>query len=397
MTRSALPQNWQKSTQTGIGVFKSMSGWTKSTAGETVIEVNNSYYMSGGTSLRFHSPASPCVGWVPINITFGVAPNLSMRVYRPAGIATTPTITVLFSSSVDLAPYFYQLVPISYEGWGTYYLPSNNWTAGGGTNDWGVAQRGFKIAASNATAISSDVYIDEIYYNRNEIPTLILSFDDGYSSQYTVAYPYMAARGIPGTCYVVKDYVVAGASLTLAQCQTMYAAGWDICNHSTSHAYFDGLTDEAAGDEYTECQEWLSESGFNRSKDYFAWPGGLYTDAKISIIQSLGCNTARWTSGYHYSHPEGRGMCLLPGMRFSCLDSLATMKTYIDNAKRYGTSICIYMHDIVESPSGASQTSIANFQALIDYVVDSRIKTVTASEWYNGMTNPRYRSLPPTR
>ena len=66
---------------------------------------------------------------------------------------------------------------------------------------------------------------------------IIFTFDDGKTSQYLLAMPILEAAGFKGTAYVYRDSIVAGQSgtMNLTQLRDLYAKGWDIGNHTTSH------------------------------------------------------------------------------------------------------------------------------------------------------------------
>lgn len=88
----------------------------------------------------------------------------------------------------------------------------------------------------NSAMGGGSVAFSSLYYKRKAKPKVIVGFDDNWSSQYSEAFTYMSRRGIPGTIYAVQDYVGASNYMTLAQLQEVYAAGWDIGNHTKTHS-----------------------------------------------------------------------------------------------------------------------------------------------------------------
>jgi hypothetical protein len=69
---------------------------------------------------------------------------------------------------------------------------------------------------------------------------------------------------------------------------------------------------------------------------------------------------------------------------------------HIDNAIKDGTTIIFLCHRLLAN-AGETATAIADFKALVDYVVERGIDVVSVDEWYEGLTNPRYRSIPLSR
>ena len=60
----------------------------------------------------------------------------------------------------------------------------------------------------------------------------VITFDDGFESTYTIAFPLMQQYGIKGTVYVVPDWLGAPGYLTLAELTEMHNAGWTIASHT---------------------------------------------------------------------------------------------------------------------------------------------------------------------
>ncbi len=68
--------------------------------------------------------------------------------------------------------------------------------------------------------------------------SLLLTFDDGWKSVYTDAFPILREFGYPFTLYLYKNYVDGGGkALTTPMIQEMVAAGATLGSHSVSHPY----------------------------------------------------------------------------------------------------------------------------------------------------------------
>lgn len=85
---------------------------------------------------------------------------------------------------------------------------------------------------------SGEVTFDHLYYERRATPQIVISFDDNWLTQYTEAFPYMAQRGVPGTIYAIQETVNLSRYMSLQDLKTVYAAGWDIANHTADHMGF---------------------------------------------------------------------------------------------------------------------------------------------------------------
>ena len=63
---------------------------------------------------------------------------------------------------------------------------------------------------------------------------VVVTFDDGYLSQYTHAKPVLRRLGWPGVLYLEGKNLGAGG-LTTRQVQAMIAAGWEVGAHTLTH------------------------------------------------------------------------------------------------------------------------------------------------------------------
>ena len=68
--------------------------------------------------------------------------------------------------------------------------------------------------------------------------SVLLTFDDGWKSVYTDAYPVLKEFGFPFTLFLYKNYVDGGGkALTTPMIQEMIAGGASIGSHSVTHPY----------------------------------------------------------------------------------------------------------------------------------------------------------------
>jgi peptidoglycan/xylan/chitin deacetylase (PgdA/CDA1 family) len=64
---------------------------------------------------------------------------------------------------------------------------------------------------------------------------VVLTFDDGYLSQYRTAARSLRARGWPGVLNLQVDRLGAPGGLTRRQVRRMLADGWELDSHTLSH------------------------------------------------------------------------------------------------------------------------------------------------------------------
>jgi peptidoglycan/xylan/chitin deacetylase (PgdA/CDA1 family) len=122
----------------------------------------------------------------------------------------------------------------------------------------------------------------------NCVPTVSITFDDGYAENCDKAIPWLIEHKIPVTYFVTSDNILSGRAYphdlerkcplppnTVAEIQAMSDAGIEIGAHTRSHADLgrieshQELTDEIVGSKYD------LEALIDRPVRYFAFPYGL--------------------------------------------------------------------------------------------------------------------------
>lgn len=95
--------------------------------------------------------------------------------------------------------------------------------------------------------------------NRFLRPMLTFSFDDGYASDYHIAFDILAQNGIRGTFYVIGDRVDKSPHLHKTHIKEMADAGQEIGSHTVTHPELPNLTDEELIAELRGSKEFLQD------------------------------------------------------------------------------------------------------------------------------------------
>lgn len=141
----------------------------------------------------------------------------------------------------------------------------------------------------NYTPISLREYIDYVLCDdgSKNIPddSIIVTFDDGYSSNYEIAYPILKELEIPATIFVVTDTVgeqagggvVNYSHFTWEQAREMEDSGLiEIQSHTAGHVR---MTTKERGEEFRQLRKskYEIEKNLGRTCDMIAYPYGDYT------------------------------------------------------------------------------------------------------------------------
>ncbi|HYB44823.1 MAG TPA: polysaccharide deacetylase family protein [Candidatus Methylomirabilis sp.] len=152
------------------------------------------------------------------------------------------------------------------------------------------------LKANGYRVISLADFVEFSHLNR-QLPqkSVVLTFDDGYKSFKTYAYPILKELGFTATLFVYTDYVGAGRNaFTWPELRDLAAEGFDIEAHSKSH----GDLRRAAGEpdaqyarrmqaELGVPQE-LFKKNLGQARPIIAFPYGSWDESLLSKLPEYG-------------------------------------------------------------------------------------------------------------
>ncbi len=133
-----------------------------------------------------------------------------------------------------------------------------------------------------------DKQVGLLNINDSGMPDVVITFDDGHISNYDIAMPLLAERGLSAYLFVTGDFVdnrphFCGAE----QLAKMADNGIEIGSHGMTHRFFDDLSDADAERELRQSMVQLaSQSG--QQIQSISFPGGRYSQRTLEIARSAG-------------------------------------------------------------------------------------------------------------
>jgi len=296
--------------------------------------------------------------------------------------------------------------------WRTIMLPRRNYvgTASETLKAWcsTIANRGFTTTAISFERVSGSTE-KEVYYLGGVSTELIdkakivISWQNMQAGSYATAVPAMKAHGWKGVAFVQGE--LHSVSPYIERLTALYAAGWDISNHSWEHITLGSwATEQDVIYDMCKQRRWAMDCGFIRGINFVAYPGTvcrLEDDNGADVLDpffTMGRGRGYRKDFYNGSYGSNDGYTpIVPNdnMNISHVAATAGSNTDYDSSDAkvdlaetvldQGV-LHVYFHDINESPN-AIQTHTNWWTA---FVVDlaareaaGEIEVITMTDWWN--------------
>lgn len=223
----------------------------------------------------------------------------------------------------------------------------------------------------------------------SQVPTVLLTCDDGYDELHDWLAPACKERGIPLSLSIDAGYIDTAGYMTTAQLAELMAdeSGlFEATNHGKLNQSYAtvGLTQYLAN--MAECDALLASVGApENGRKCAVYVQGSYDATLIASLRALGYRSAREVGSS--TGQRGRGVIAayrgnevlsLPALcNLQSGVSVATVTGYIETAKARNNAVCAIMgHKF--GASAATQKWIAGYDAthgmlnLLDYLADER-------------------------
>jgi len=121
-----------------------------------------------------------------------------------------------------------------------------------------------------------------------DIPDVVITFDDGHVSNFDIAMPLLAERGLSAYLFVTSDFVGKRAHFcNPQQLRKMAESGMEIGSHGVTHRFFNDLNDTDAERELRQSMQQLSEQSGTKVKS-ISYPGGRYNQRTLELSRAAG-------------------------------------------------------------------------------------------------------------
>ncbi|HBK86802.1 MAG TPA: polysaccharide deacetylase [Firmicutes bacterium] len=148
---------------------------------------------------------------------------------------------------------------------------------------------------------------------------IILTFDDGYKSDYELVFPTLRTYGFRAVHFLYVKKVDHANGLTPEEIAELLAAGHEIGNHTYNHIELHTASQQGLVKETEQAKTALEEM-LDIQIVSFCYPVGRYNSDAIRAVKESGHKLAV-TTEYGYASPE-QGLLNLKRIRISRSDGL---------------------------------------------------------------------------
>jgi peptidoglycan/xylan/chitin deacetylase (PgdA/CDA1 family) len=116
---------------------------------------------------------------------------------------------------------------------------------------------------------------------------VLLTFDDGYENNYTIAYPVMRRYGFVGTMFMITGWAGSKPFISWDEAARLQRAGWDMMPHTVTHPQLPLLSEEQQLKEIVGSKKAI-ERHLGTKADVLAYPYGHRSQTTYRIVRGNG-------------------------------------------------------------------------------------------------------------
>jgi len=283
------------------------------------------------------------------------------------------TTEIFLSSTTNWAKYFKGSFAVKHfhNGWNRMVIDKNLFETTTGEN-WEITMIRLRVRLNPLEAQSVYLIFDDFRKDYIARPKVILTFDDNFQNAYSNAYPIMVGNGQKGVLFSVIDRVDQTNYMTLSEMNELYALGWDVSNHTQTHAHLTAIPEAQMHAEINNATTWLINNGFKSSSLLFAYPYGEYNQTVINYLKLKGFTFARSTIGGIWQ-PQ---LNLSDNIQYQIkteyvfnTTTTVTVQGWIDQTINQGGLLVLLFHQIVNVDADSEGKCLtSDFKIISDYL-----------------------------
>lgn len=276
---------------------------------------------------------------------------------------------------------------IQYYWLGTVFA-STNWAKYSGTFTVPVGAKSialYQILAKPGYIVSDDYLLAEYTPTPFNHGLVSVTFDDGWSNQYTNGFPLLNKYGLKATFYIISgelndqpDY------MSITQIKNLQNAGNEIASHSVSHPDLTTLSQANLISEMSQSQITLQNT-FGVPVVNFAYPFGAYNANTIAVGKQYYRSQRSVNQGLNTK--DNFDITTLKIYEVDSNISQAQVQGWIQTAIAQNAWLILVYHEIAITPIDPSNelytTQPADLDAELGYLKSTGVSVVTVQQALN--------------
>jgi peptidoglycan/xylan/chitin deacetylase (PgdA/CDA1 family) len=369
--------------------FENIYDWSVCGAGTTA-ENDANVFKEGNQSIKLNSVNGvfSCLQ-KNLNLNFSSGDGFSVWVYIPDK-TTISYFGLRVTSTTDWSKYLVigWNTPLE-NGWNKMVFCKSEF-ANYGAESWDNTMAEIMVSVTSKSGQNASIYFDDLRFGIVGEPKVIITFDYGFDSQISKAYPIMATNGQRGVLFPKISALGSYGYLTVTDLQTLEKAGWDISNDTFSHKRLTEISQEEMEEDIDKAYDWLVANGFGSTAKFFAYPFGQSNEAVVAKVKQRHV-LARGYSSFEYHFDIVNFDDLQYELRhFWCTTAnAADVYEKIDATISKGGLLVLLFQGIVDANPGPYDYLTDDFQAVSDYLKAKQdaglLEVITFSDYYSAL------------
>lgn len=216
---------------------------------------------------------------------------------------------------------------------------------------------------------------------KQDIPDklVVLTFDDGCASQYTVVAPLLKLHNFNATffmCEFPPNYKDSTKYMTWGQVKALSEMGFEVGNHTLSHAKINKITNQQYI-EQVKAIEYKCDSMAIEKLESFAYPAYDLNASALEILQQLGYKYARAGGNRPYNPLEDHPF-LIPSWAMKADNKDEIIDAF--NQAKNGNIVVITIHGVPDIEHPWVNTPPELFKEHLQYLTDHNFKVISIKD-----------------
>ena len=143
------------------------------------------------------------------------------------------------------------------------------------------------IEQASLNVLTADDLINKTIHKYKNGSDLLITFDDGHLSNFNIAMPLIANKGLKATFFITTDWIGKKNYMNERQIFEMFKQGMSIQSHGKTHNFLDEMSEEDVYDELSSSKLKL-ENIVGQEVLSLSIPGGRLNNTVIKCAKTVG-------------------------------------------------------------------------------------------------------------